>query len=207
MADTMVIKRELRKRIRAALKALPTDELVQRSSTACRKLILSDSFQRARTVALFHHMPSGELHTTELIKQCFALRKRVFLPKVEGGPSSRMEMYEAVDADDLARWPRGVFDIPDPPAAATRTDVEQLVQREQCPLDVIVVPGLAFDLQGGRLGRGKGYYDHFLRRCDALHRQHGMPLPSRVGLALACQIVDCVPMAEHDQRVHELYYA
>ena len=81
----------------------------------------------------------------------------------------------------------GVFGIPEPPLMALQKDLP--------PLDLILVPGLAFDCRGGRLGWGKAYYDRFLSAAEV-----GL----RVGACHECQIVDQVPLDRHDIRMDYL---
>jgi 5-formyltetrahydrofolate cyclo-ligase len=81
----------------------------------------------------------------------------------------------------------GMLGILEPPEDLRRRP-EKRIDAER--LDLVMVPGAAFDARGGRIGRGKGYYDRLLRRTrpDAL----------RVGVAFQCQIFPGVPMQEHD---------
>lgn len=70
-------------------------------------------------------------------------------------------------------------------------------------LDLIFMPGLGFDKQGNRLGRGKGYYDAYLKRC-ARQQQHAKPYT--MALAFKEQICLQVPVDEHDVKVDEVLY-
>ena len=78
----------------------------------------------------------------------------------------------------------GFMDIPEPTASCEPVDPQEV--------DLVLVPGVAFDRQGNRLGYGGGYYDRFLQQCAA----------PRVALAFATQLVDHVPTEPHDLRVH-----
>ncbi len=84
----------------------------------------------------------------------------------------------------------GVFGIPEP-AAAVRAEPNRRVPPES--LDFVLLPGLAFDEAGNRLGRGKGYYDRFLTRLR--------PETPVVALAFECQIFDRIPTDKHDRPV------
>lgn len=84
----------------------------------------------------------------------------------------------------------GIFGIPEP-TVALRAEPERFVSPES--LDFVLVPGLAFDENGRRLGRGKGYYDRFLARLD--------PTALTVALAFECQMFDRIPVDEHDRPV------
>lgn len=268
--EMSVLKRELRKRLRAALRAIPDEQLEAESRAVTRRVAACADFQRARSVAAFVNMPHGELRTTYLLRACFDAGKRVFLPRVCGQRAHHMHMYEARTLDEVQRWPRNAWGIPEPPVVRRRRERELqrsdevngatecggagegddgvygaarlqrgvdevdggeccccsssagaddddeaaahevlagMVERERQPLDVIIVPGVGFDMDGGRIGHGKAYYDVFLRRCRAAHERVGLPPPRVVGVALACQIVHQVPMEAHDQRLDRLYTA
>ena len=107
-------------------------------------------------------------------------KKAVALPRVEGG---ELSMRCTSSANELSR---GRFGILEPSAAALESPGGW---------DLILVPGLAFDRNGGRLGRGRGYYDRFLSR----HHE-----AFRVGVCFDEQIVDAVPCEAHDLRMHAL---
>mmetsp|Transcript_15564 Transcript_15564/g.33810 ORF Transcript_15564/g.33810 Transcript_15564/m.33810 type:complete len:87 (-) Transcript_15564:18-278(-) len=72
-----------------------------------------------------------------------------------------------------------------------------------CPASLLVVtPGLGFDRAGGRLGRGKAYYDKFFQEVDGALRERGGEPCLKVALALTEQVVEAVPMTETDVRMH-----
>ena len=82
----------------------------------------------------------------------------------------------------------GRFGIPEPKAKRARAGNPK-------NLDLVVVPGLGFDRRKGRLGRGEGYFDRFLKKTGKTRR---------IGLAFQEQIVDFIPMQAHDVRVHQI---
>ena len=102
--------------------------------------------------------------------------KRIALPRVSG---DTLEMHWIFGADELVPGHFGIYEPhPNSPSAGNG-------------FDLILVPGLAFDTGGGRLGRGKGYYDRFLAGARGFC----------VGLCFDDQIVERVPMESHDQRM------
>jgi len=125
----------------------------------------------------------NEVGTRGLIRALLERGKRVAVPLVHretGELSARL----ITDLDkDLQP---GALSIPEP-----------IVERtEECPLDrleVVFVPGVAFDERGNRLGRGGGYFDRFLARLS--------PAVCTVGLAFECQIVEEAPMGPRDRGV------
>lgn len=192
-----ILKRELRKRVRAALRALPTAEIQRQSTSLCARLAASRQYERSSTIALYSSMP-GELDTSVLIVRAFADGKRVFLPRVTSKVGRTMVMLEARSVDDVASWARSDWGISEPPVDDGRDDAP-----EDSALDLIVVPGVAFDVRGGRCGQGMGFYDTYFARYQ---KKRGF-LPALVALALEPQVVAEVPMTDLDVRVDELLRA
>ena len=117
-----------------------------------------------------------EPDTSRIIKNALRLGKRVYVPRCNNG--GLMEAVAIRSMEDLAS--SGAFGIPEPGEclkAAAREDI-----------DLVLVPGLCFDRSGGRLGRGKGYYDRFLYGLKAVF----------AGLCVDELLMDAVPMEPHD---------
>jgi len=113
--------------------------------------------------------------------------KRVVVPYCVG---EELGLFHLLDDDELAQ---GTMKIPEP-----RQELRGLPERRIDPraLDLIVVPGLAFDRHGGRVGYGGGFYDRLLRSTSGA--------TSVVALAFECQIFDTVPMQPHDVYVPKI---
>jgi 5-formyltetrahydrofolate cyclo-ligase len=134
------------------------------------------AWQRARTVVL-HAALGAEVDTAELARLAHAAGKRIAWPRVSAaGPV--ME-FACCAVSELVPGPARALE---PPPSAPPVPLDAV--------DLVVVPGVAFDAGGGRLGRGRGHYDATLSRLrpDAL----------RVGLAFDEQVVDRVPTEPHD---------
>jgi 5-formyltetrahydrofolate cyclo-ligase len=97
------------------------------------------------------------------------------------------EAYEAAAFGGMEGLEPGAFGVREPSSELPRVPWERL--------DLILVPGLAFDRLGRRLGRGRGYYDRILSLA---------PSARRWGVAFDCQIVETVPSERHDLNVHTL---
>jgi 5-formyltetrahydrofolate cyclo-ligase len=136
-------------------------------------------FQAARCLAAFIGVRS-EVTTAPIVARALALGKRVVLPRVAG---PEIELREIRSLDELVDGPFGLREPPEDPGR--RADLARL--------DLLLVPGVAFDAAGGRLGHGKGYYDRLLRRVP--------PEAARVALGFECQVVERVPMGPADERV------
>lgn len=134
-------------------------------------------YQSGQSIALFAATPD-EIDLALFWDRCRADGKHCFFPRVDG---VGMDFYQVKRLTALSR---GAFGILEPSAESPRLDPNQC--------DLIIVPGIAFDRQGGRLGRGKGFYDRYLplvRGC-------------RVGVCVDDCIVDQVPCEPHDVRMH-----
>ncbi len=135
-----------------------------------------EAFTRGRRV-LFYAAAGGEVETLPLLEQWIAGGRTVILPRVEG------DGVTLVEVDRLEDLSPGYREILEPRLGAGRT-----VSWEE--IEVALVPGLAFDLQGNRLGRGGGHYDRGLARIG---RQ-----ALKIGLAFDFQIVERLPVEARD---------
>jgi len=123
----------------------------------------------------------SEVETLELIKKCINRDIRVAVPLVD---ASAVRMIPLLIKDPEQDLVPGYYNIPEP-------DPKKSLRLEPGEIDAAVIPGSVFDIHGGRLGYGGGYYDRFLLN-DA-------PQAKRIGLAFELQVVDKVPLEPHDQ--------
>lgn len=141
-------KQELRKAIRARKRAMTPEEIERRSQALCRKFLQSEAYQRART--LYGYLPyNQEVRTVPILERALADGKRVAVPKVYG------DEMKFIFLEDLTQVAVGYANIPEPIADGP-------VAQE--PDAMVLMPGLAFDPQGHRIGYGGGFYDKFLSR-------------------------------------------
>lgn len=140
-------------------------------------------------------MPSGEISTIDIVQDAMNAGKQVFVPytyqlsrKVEGEPSSIMDMLELKSVEDFQAFRRDKWGIPTPNDESIadrmnsfggigRSEGEVTAGSHESGLDLIVMPGMTFDRRMGRLGHGKGYYDHFLGRCHRRSTQDRTKMP------------------------------
>ncbi len=164
--------------MRETLAAMSDAERHDASIAVCSRLTNLEVFQHARVVMLY--MPlANEVDLTPAAIRCFQTAKTVCVPRVDWKRRD-MNPVEVTSFDDH------VMDI-DEHGLRTPRDGRPLVPTL---IDLVVVPGLAFDARGHRVGRGGGYYDRFLSR---LRRS-----ATTVGLAFDAQIIDTVPADERD---------
>jgi len=171
-------KQAMRLRIAAARDALDADWRAQASRELCERIAGLPSFAEARTVLLTAPFRS-EWNAEPLIDLALAQGKTVALPRVIE-PARMLELCRVADAarDIVVGW-RG---IPEPASDCGLVDLTDV--------DWVLVPGVAFDRDGARLGYGGGYYDRLLPLLPAR--------APRVAGAFFAQIVDEVPRAPHD---------
>lgn len=172
-------KRSLRQQILARRRALSHDQWLKFSRIAQHQLISLEEFSRAACIALY--APAhNETDTTDILEAAFVAGKRVLYPAVCG---ERM-VFRRVET--LRSLSKGRFGILEP----CPTCVDHLADEP----DLIVVPGIAFDLHGHRIGYGKGYYDRFL--------SHPGRKAHLIGLCHDFQLIDgTIPAEEHDIRM------
>ncbi len=138
-------------------------------------------YQAAGTV-LFYVDIRAEVRTRPALPAALQSGKRIVIPWCNEDGGLDLFPLESLDELDIGKF--GVLE----PRAELRTRRAKRVAPEE--VDLVMVPGVAFDRRGGRLGHGKGYFDRLLKqvRADA-------PL---VALAFECQMVDAIPMESHD---------
>jgi 5-formyltetrahydrofolate cyclo-ligase len=172
-------KKELRKYIRGLKREHEASELDALSTEICRKLMVHPKVQDAHVVMAYCSLPD-EVNTHELLDRLLAEGKQVLLPRVIGDGLMELRIYTG--PKDLAE---GAFHIMEP-TGEPFTDIDSI--------DVALVPGMSFDKSGNRLGRGKGFYDRFLRHAHLY----------KIGVCFGFQMVDRVPTGPFDVPVDEV---
>lgn len=145
----MPIKKELRQRIRAVLAGIAPEEVAAKSQRACQLLFQQQEFTKSEVLMVFLSLPA-EIDTSPIVLRAWQERKRVLAPKVSWNQRRMLPIEIRSMTDDLTVSTMGIREpvsgIPIPIAI----------------IDLVIVPGLAFDEYGNRLGRGRGFYDRFL---------------------------------------------
>ena len=177
----MASKADIRKQVRATLNRMTPEQRAQASHTACARLMQLEAFENASVVMLY--MPlADEVDLLPLALRCFQMGKTVCVPKVDWKRGD-MEAVEVTSFDDH------VMEVDEHGVRAPRDGQPVLVRT----INLIILPGVAFDAQGNRLGRGGGFYDRFLKRLS--------PSAAAIGIAFDQQIIDVVPVDDRDIRV------
>ena len=139
-------KTELRREIRARKRAMTEAEIEERSAKLAQLFFASEAYQNAKTI--YGYLPyNQEVRTVPMLAQALKDGKKVAVPKVYG------EEMKFLYLDDLNAVAKGYAGIPEPIA-------DEPVAQDKTAL--VLMPGLAFDPQGHRIGYGGGFYDKFL---------------------------------------------
>ncbi|HEY7280616.1 MAG TPA: 5-formyltetrahydrofolate cyclo-ligase [Actinomycetota bacterium] len=168
-------KAALRARMRAARSALSSEERSSAADVVEWALAKLPELERAETVLAFASFGS-EIPTGEILAWLARSGRRVLVPFLTGGA-----MEAAPFGGPMAATSYGPLE----PADRTAVDPSSV--------EAVLVPGLAFDRSGGRLGYGGAYFDRYLRRIQ--------PSAPRIAIGFGVQVVDRVPMGRADERV------
>ena len=177
-------RRRLRRSILAQRDALPPDFRHTASRNILDRLWAFDVLRKAETIFTYVNFRS-EPETLPLISRCLQEGKKVAVPVTVPGS----HMLACRITDPARELHPGYCAIPEP-------DPKVSLPIDGDGIDVVLLPGSVFDLRGGRLGYGGGYYDRFLA-TDA-------PRALRIGLAFEKQLVEKLPLMQHDVPLHLL---
>jgi len=173
-------KRSIRSSFLAERKARPSQTCADSSSEIQKRFLLSNLFRDSRCLALYSAI-HNEVSTDEIVGEALDNGKSLVFPRVSG------DTLEFVMIESPAELVPGAFGVKEP-SGCTLVPVQTL--------DLVVVPGVAFDQRGHRLGYGRGYYDRALAEC----RSHCV----KVGFAYDFQLVEELPATEYDETLSVL---
>lgn len=170
-------KQELRDKYLAIRKSIQDKE--KKSLIIMKKIIETSIYQEANIIALYKNLPS-EVDTSELIRRCLQDNKIVVLPRVT---EDNLIFYRIDTNEEFAKSSFGILEPePDSTKEVNPNDI-----------DLIIVPGICFDLEHNRLGFGKGFYDRYLE---------GLTIPS-IAICFDEQILEeeTIPTNDNDMKV------
>ncbi|KAG1148929.1 hypothetical protein G6F37_002888 [Rhizopus arrhizus] len=188
------LKRQLRKDIATRLQKLPSADILTQSDQVFEKLKELEQFKRAKNISIYISMPTCEIVTTKIIHFLLNTDKNCFIPRCT---KHNMDMVKINSMKDFESLPINKWSIPEPPLDQQRENALETKEG----LDLILVPGVAFDQNRNRIGHGKGYYDRYLLKCKDWAEANNTEPPKTIALALDQQIVDVgvIPLEETDQ--------
>ncbi|MBU5443440.1 5-formyltetrahydrofolate cyclo-ligase [Paenibacillus sp. MSJ-34] len=195
-------KRQIRLQIGSERSSLPPTEHARKSQLICAKAIQScvrPMLEQRNGLAVFTYIPfRGELDTMPLVRYCWEHGIAVYAPRTDRDNLS-FDLYRIESENDLEA---GAWGIREP-----RTTLPCLPEEEWPGIDIVVVPGIAFAPGCGRVGYGGGYYDRFistLRRLQGNAERNDKSTSLLLALAFDLQVIDEVPMEEHDFYIDRL---
>jgi len=182
MEEIQKTKADIRKEIAATIGRLSVDELAEKTSLIENRLFDFANFLEAKIALLYIENPN-EVKSAEIIRRTFDQNKIVVLPLVKTD-TKKFKLFKIDDfAKDLKPGQNGILQ-PDPGRCRT-VPID-------C-IDIAIIPGVAFDEKGGRIGSGDGFYDRLIPHLPVTTR--------KVALALDFQIIPQVPIDSHDKHV------
>lgn len=182
MEELQKTKQEIRGDIAASLGILPKEKIDEKTQAIADRLFEFANFLESNIVLLYVNN-TNEVSTQHIVKKALDIRKIVVLPSFE--PEKYQMKLMKIDSfpADLIPGAREVLE-PNPMRC-------KMVPLES--IDIAIIPGVAFDEKGGRIGSGQGYYDRLIPKLSITTR--------KVALALEDQIVPQVPIESHDKHV------
>lgn len=191
-------KKTLRKEIRLLKAQHTTEELQNLSDEICRKLLAHPMVRHAPTLLLYWSLPD-EVSTPNLISHLLEMGKTILLPKVVSDTEMTIHRYEGTASMEVGSY--GILE-PCTPEVRLATLLQEAASaclenanNTDTPCIVGIIPGMSFDSNGHRLGRGKGYYDRFLSTHPYIYK---------IGVCFPFQKKDVIPFDEYDVVMDEI---
>lgn len=163
-------KQEIREEMKKLRRQLGKNEVMEKSGAVCGAFLRSDFFLNSRTICVYMSA-FNEVDTSAVLKACAFFGKKILLPVTEGD-----EIYVCRYAGETSE---GAFGIREP---------RKKIREDKHSAEVFIVPALAFDRRGARVGFGKGFYDRLLEGTKAV----------KIGFLYDFQLVDYINSKEHD---------
>lgn len=179
-------KRILRKEILAKRASIPSDTRKLADMAIAERIIGHQWFYRADVLLCFVNYDS-EISTQEILKEALLKGKKLFLPKIEG---ENMVFYHIDSLEDLIKGYKGILE---PKGDTEAFQYNQYAEESM----LLLLPGVAFDIYGHRMGYGKGFYDRFLADKERLQTYS-------IGIGYKCQQVEQLPVDEHDIKPYQV---
>jgi 5-formyltetrahydrofolate cyclo-ligase len=174
------LKQKLRKEFIEKRKKIPAKERKEKSELIAEKLFSLPEFLNAKKLMIYHSFKE-EVETNLIIEKAYELKKEVFIPSIQDEKNCLMN---CVKIEKETEMKFDCFGICKP---------KKSIKVHPKELDLIIVPGIAFDLQGNRLGWGKGFFDRFLKKCINC---------TFIGLSFEEQITKKIPADEMDVKMN-----
>lgn len=175
------VKKEIRRKMLALRRALSDDEAEEKARCLTERILSLPEYRKAKRIMAFLAM-KGESNLDGLISEALSEGKEVYVPVCL--PERQMEAGRLLDMDHFVKGPLGLRDLP---------KGYDTISPEA--LDLVLVPGVACDRVGNRLGMGAGYYDRYLTH---------VPYEKRVAALWDFQVAEAIPSEPFDQRMAKI---
>ena len=184
MSNNLLSKEQIRREILRIRNSLSENERVVNSNIISNKVGSTKEYRKSSSIGIYYPIGS-EVNTIELIKYSLATKKTIGLPRIMD--SNRILFFKIIENSfqDI-KMTKGKYGI------LENSMSDFIIEK----MDLLIIPGIAFDLQGNRIGHGKGYYDRFLSQRKANYI---------IGLAFENQIINKIPKTEYDIPVNVLF--
>lgn len=176
------MKGNLRKQELLKRDLLSATQIFSKSRQIMQKLFSLKEFNDSNTIAFYVSVKS-EVHTHEMIEKSIALGKKVSVPILRQ-KENKLEFSEISSLKDLHKTPFGLLE--------PKKELEKIAPLDE--IDLVIVPGIAFDRQGNRIGYGKGYYDRLLKQLSSL--------AVTIGLCFEENLLESIPATKNDEKVN-----
>lgn len=188
----MILKKKLRSECLHFLKSIPLEQQKKAAQSVTDNLTSAAIWKETACILAYMALP-GELNTEPVLKAAWQTNKLVFIPQI----CAQNIIFRRIHS--LARVNPGNFGIREPDSQSTAWNIQS------CPGPTLVlVPGLAFDKSGNRLGRGGGFYDRFLRQIRDAPRSVGLSAPLCMAFCYEKQIIPDIPVEPWDEKMDGL---
>lgn len=184
MEEFYIKKKKIRKDILDIRNNMGADEKKEKDNIIRTNFLESSYYKESKNIFIYISYNS-EIDTIHIINKALCDRKNIFVPRT----IFETKWMDAVQITSLDNMKKDRYGIPEPDDTAENIDPDKL--------DMIVVPGVAFDRNGGRIGYGAGYYDRYFKKISDNRRND----VKKIVLAYEFQVIDKVPMDEQDVRI------
>ncbi|KAG9022926.1 5,10-methenyltetrahydrofolate synthetase [Tulasnella sp. JGI-2019a] len=195
-ATTVQAKKALRAAMLKLKRSIPEAQITLQSQLITNHVIHAPFFEESNAVSCYLSIP-GEVDTSSLVLSILRSGKKLFVPKVESG---KLHMVRLYGEEDFRTLRQGVWGIKEPSWEWESRRRESATDKNSSGIDLVLMPGVAFDKGFSRIGYGKGYYDTFLHSYIAATASTQASKPLLAALALREQVLDegKIPVEAHD---------
>ncbi len=179
-------KKQIRKRMLALRNAMTHDDVVSKSEAIVQKVLQTNEYKEAQNILLYADY-CHEVMTRALFEDALLHKKKVYFPKSDG-LTNTMEFYQVVSVTQLFEGYKGIRE--------PKADPKKRFVWRQTEDTLVIIPGVAFDTNGYRIGYGKGFYDRYLSDKRPI---------TTMALAFACQITEeMIPTDAYDIKMDKI---